>query len=767
VTQINQPPLACQITLHGRLQGLGVRPAIVRWAAACGVTGWVSNDYDGVLIHLEGDSDGRQRFLDDLGDHLPDRARLDHLVTTHVPVHGYDSFFVYRASKGDNSLATVVPPDVVTCETCLTEVLDGSMPRRQGYAFTSCADCGPRYSMLHSMPYDRDGTEMCPFLLCQDCRQEYEDPNDRRFHAQSMACRQCGPRLTWKERYGATLAEHDQALSEACAAILRGDIIAVLGIGGYQLVCDATSESSVRRIRERKGRATKPLAVMVQDLESARDLVQITELERDVLSGPAGPIVLCRARTKSGLTPSVHPGLTEVGLMLPTTPLHALLSRATHRPLVVTSANREGDPLLFDSWSDNPELGQLADWRLDHFRRITNPIDDSVVRCSAGRAITLRLGRGLAPLPLDVDIPEALLAVGGHQKVALALSNGRQTILGPHFGDLDSLTARQRFDAYVGSFLRLFRKRPEAIAHDLHPDYATTRWVQSREVPTVAVAVQHHHAHVVSGMIEHGWLDREVLGVAFDGTGFGADGSIWGGEFLRSTVRGFERVGHLRPFRLPGGERSVREPYRIALALAHEAGCGRAAAARFDHAEAWPQMRDLLERPHLHPLTTSAGRLFDSLAALILGQMYATYEGEPAMILEAAADTSELNAYPMPILKNRLPQLDWRPTIAAVLADLDACTPPGVMAMRFHRGLARGIATLVRQLPPLPVVLTGGCFQNRLLTESVRDELGSHPQPLGLPGVIPSNDGGLAAGQLVIAAARRGSLRLGGTSPCA
>ncbi len=486
-----------------------------------------------------------------------------------------------------------------------------------------------------------------------------------------------------------------------------------------------------------------------------RRLAHVDQNEIAAFDDPSAPIVLLRAHSNNGLAPAIHPQLNTVGLMRPTTPLHAILAHDFGRPLVCTSANREGDPLEFHLVSAEKNLAGIADLWLHHNREIARPIDDSVVRVIAGRRVTIRLARGLAPLPLDLPAAAPAIAVGGFLKVAIAWSNGTQAVLGPHIGDQESLAARERFMAHLKDWLRLYRFRPEQLVHDMHPEYFSTQWAQKQPLPQIAV--QHHHAHVVAGMLEQGWLDRRVLGVAWDGTGYGTDGTIWGGEFLVSTASAFERVARLRPFSLPGGEAAIHEPWRIALSL----------CAQLDDSpdiSSWPgwnvnakqmaSVAKIIGRRQLSPITSSAGRLIDAAAALILGIDRADFDGQAAMRLEAAADGDAKGWYHFPLSDDPLPELDWRPLFAGLLADHRHGIDPAVMAMRFHRSLAHGIVSVCRHWNELPVVLSGGVFQNRLLTELVAEMIDGKSQPLGLPGIIPPNDGGLAAGQLAIAAAK-------------
>jgi hydrogenase maturation protein HypF len=514
---------------------------------------------------------------------------------------------------------------------------------------------------------------------------------------------------------------------------------------------DATNSQAVVRLRARKGRRGKPLAVMVESLAAAKRLALLDDAECRALADPAGPIVLVRSRGDSKLSASIHPGLDTVGLMLPTTPLHWLLLRKVGRPLVCTSGNREGDPLDYNVAAAEERLRDICDLFLHHDRPIERAIHDSVVRVIAGNVVTIRLARGLAPLPLDLPGAPSTLAVGGHLKGAAAWSNGAQAVLGPHIGDLEGLAARERFVSQIADWQALYRFEPEQLVCDMHPDYFTTEWA-AVEQPRVR-QVQHHHAHVVAGMLEHGWLDRTVLGTAWDGTGFGTDRTIWGGEFLICTARSFERFARLRPFRLPGGEAAIHQPWRVALSILRDVldrddlmRTGAIAAGEALRRE----MLKIIDLPQFSPLTTSAGRLFDAAAALILGAERADFDGQRAMQLEAAADRGATGHYEFPLREGKILELDWRPLVAGILVDRERGVPPAVMAMRFHRSMAEGIVAVCCRRSKLPLVLGGGVFQNRLLTELVSELWTNGSRPLGLPGLIPPNDGGLAAGQLAV-----------------
>lgn len=755
-----QPRLSLEITLHGQVQGVGLRPALARLAARNQVWGSVSNSIGGVTLHLEGSTAAVRRCLQELGESLPREADISEMTVTEVAWRGVTEFLIQKRESDQAAVATSVRPDVAVCPECLAETTTHGN-RREGYPWTSCTRCGPRYSIVRALPFERELTAFAHFPLCPECKSEYTNPDDRRFHAQTTGCPACGPQIWCTDQHGHPIASAPTALQTAVQAIRAGQILALCGIGGYQLVCDATNNAAVSQLRVRKQRPGKPFAIMVSSVQVALQYAIFEEPARVALQSDANPIVLLPARTGNGLAPAIHPGLTTVGIMLPTSPLHWLLIHKAGVPLVMTSGNRESEPLVSTPRAALDGLQGIADVWLHHDRPIVRPIDDSVVRWIAGRWATMRLGRGLAPLPLSVSVKgrPALLATGGHQKTTIALSNGHQAVLGPHVGDLTDLKTREHYVAHAQDFQQLYGTNPQFIVHDLHPQFFTTEWAHRQ--PQSRMAVQHHHAHIVAGMIEQQWLEREVLGLAGDGTGYGTDGTIWGGEILRVTVTDFERVGHLRTFPLLGGEAAILDPSRLGLALIQESATGHSEFTYLTPFE-WERVRQLqplLRNSRTALRTSSLGRLFDGTAALILGIAQVDYEGQPAQLLEAACDLADTESYPFAI-ENSVPwQINWQPMIRSLLADRAAGVLPGQMAMRFHRGLADILASVCQKYPHLPVVLGGGVFQNRILVELLVQKLERHPQPLASPGRIPTNDGGLAAGQLAIGLARHSLAR--------
>ncbi len=788
----NDVVTARKLQLAGRVQGHGLRPAISRLAMQHQLAGNATNTSDGVRIHVEGRLSDMDAFISDIRNLTrasSDMSLADVSETTVTGCPGFE-ILVDGLRLHSGAPAVEVPPDLAVCADCIRELQDPA-DHRYGYALTSCTACGPRYSMIDVLPFERNGTSMTAFPMCTRCDKEYHNPANRRFLAQTTACPKCGPQVWFESSDSSELRAGPDALNAAAQTILKGRILAMKGIGGYQLICDATNEAVVQDLRTRKQRRSRPLAVMVLSAAAAGRL--LPECERDALTSEKNPIVILDQIEIPELAASIHPGINSTGIFLPATPLHTLLITAVGRPLVVTSGNLESGPMVFETSVARTELYGLADAWLHHNRPILRPVDDSVVRIIAGQAVTIRAGRGIAPQQLAFQTSATILATGGQQKSACALSNGRQVILGPHIGDLNSIAMRNRFIEQVRKLQSLYRTTPEVIAHDLHPDYFTSQWAADQGCQTIAV--QHHHAHIVSGMLEHGLLNQKVLGAAFDGSGYGTDGTIWGGEFLLTTTTGFQRVASLLPFVLPGGDMAVREPWRIAVSLLTSAFPDASAEQVADwlsissstsestagNRPAAPQNRPAVQQIHAvqqivrtgsGPRTSSLGRLFDGIAALILGLRTSGFEGEPALLLESRCSTDSYlpagSIPPLPEIGSSAEHgeiagspltgqaekiLDWRPFIRQAVVSLNDNRSPAELAVQFHRSVAATVRMVANQFPEFPVVLSGGCFQNRVLTEYVGEEFSDQPERLKRHGRIPPNDGGLAVGQLVVAAA--------------
>lgn len=746
---------AVRVLIVGRVQGLGVRPAAARLAARLHVVGSATNTADGLTLELEGSSAAVEQFLHDFPGSLPTGACFDQMLVEPLEPHHRRGFSL-SAERDDGTGTAAVPLDRVVCENCLREVRSAE-DRCADYPFTSCTSCGPRYSIVEAMPYDRAATTMDAYRLCDRCRNEYCEPEDRRFHAQTNACPACGPQVKLVDEAG-RITTGGSALDAAAAALGDGRIVALKGLGGYQLLVDAASSESVRHLRERKGRKTKPLAVLVRSLDEAERLALLNDAERRLLADPAGPIVVVRRRAEATLAAEVALGFDSVGLMLPTTPLHALLCDRVRRPLVCTSGNREGQPLAYDEQDAERELRGITDVWLHHDRAIARPVDDSVARLVAGSPCFLRMARGYAPLVLpwsagNIDVQ--FVAFGGEQKSAIALWNGSQAVLCPHVGDLTGAAICERWVEQLESLATLYGVSLESaeIVHDRHPDYFSTGWAARYRRRQ---SVQHHHAHIAAVLLEHGELNREVLGLAWDGTGYGDDGTVWGGECLRATGRDYRRVTHLRLLPLVGGARAIREPWRVATAAVADA-LGPDAAAQLAWSDVAPaQVRSVItamSRPRLSPSTSSIGRLFDAVAALTLGTTTAEDDGLPAMLLEQACDVTADGAYEFDY-QPATGTIDWRPVVADVVGDIRRGTSPGAMAMRFHRAVADLAGLLAAAYPDLPLATAGGVFQNAVLGKLLAERVADRSAGWLRSQIVPPGDGGLAAGQLAVAAAR-------------
>ena len=758
-----------RIEIEGIVQGVGFRPWVYRLAHEMQLGGQVWNGPSGVTIEAFGNADTLDRFVQRLCNEAPPAASVRKLDwkpiadQTAVPFH-------IVASTASGAVRVSIPADLATCAACAAELFDPAN-RRYRYPFINCTDCGPRFTIAQAAPYDRPATTMAHFRMCAPCQREYDDPGNRRFHAQPNACPVCGPRLRALDGRGVLSSDTAGALRAGVLALQAGKIVAVKGIGGYHLACDARSESAVALLRERKQREEKPFAVMVANLAAAQELAQTSAAERALLSSIEAPIVLLTRRTDSAgaaaLASGVAPHLSQLGLMLAYSPLHHLLLRDMGGPLVMTSANLSDEPIAYRDDDARERLAGIADLFLVHDRDIDARCEDSVARVIAGAPVLLRRSRGYVPrmIPLARAVAQPVLAVGAHLKNTFCLAAGDAAVLGPHIGDLEN---SESYDSLVEGAERMQRfldVRPKIVAHDLHPDYLSTRYAQRLDLP--AVAVQHHHAHVASAMAEHG-LTGPVLGLAFDGTGLGDDGALWGGEFLLATFAKSERVATLRPMSLAGGERAIREVWRLALALLDDAFDGappldRLALFAGVPAERIELMRQIIARKINAPKIHGVGRLFDAVGALALGRASARYEGQIALEWNLAAAPERATRAPsqpelFAIDESVAPwQLDLRPLVRAIIEGLLRGTPVPALSALFHYTLAAASAEMVRRIAArfgaMPVVLTGGCFQNARLAEGVLGALA--PQfDVRLHRAVPPGDGGIALGQALVADAR-------------
>jgi hydrogenase maturation protein HypF len=749
-------PVRVRLAIRGAVQGVGFRPFVFRLASELHLAGWVSNSPQGVLLEVEGCLAPIERFLHRVQSESPPASRILAIQQSDHPPAGYTGFAL-RPSSAGGARTAVVLPDLATCAECVRELFDPA-DRRHRYPFINCTNCGPRFTIIEAIPYDRVRTAMKAFRMCPRCQSEYDDPTNRRFHAQPNACPGCGPHLELWDGAGHVLALHDAALRAAATALRDGTIVAVKGLGGFHLMADARDPAAVARLRQRKVREEKPFAIMVPDMATVHAVCRCSEREEHLLTGPESPIVLLRRRAaEPTIADTIAPGNPCLGVMLPYTPLHHLLLAELGFPVVATSGNRSDEPTCIDEREALTRLAGIADFFVVHNRPIVRHVDDSIVRVVLESEMVQRRSRGYAPLPVLVENPlPAILAVGGHLKNTVALAVHDQVCLSQHLGDLETALALDAFRRTAADLPALFEQTPAIVACDRHPDYHSTHFAEETCLPIVRV--QHHHAHVLACMAEH-HLAGPVLGVSWDGTGFGDDGTIWGGEFLRVTPAGCERVAHLRTFPLPGGDQAVREPRRSALGLLY-ALQGDAAFARHDLAplQAFSRAELGVLRTMFHgglntPYTSSAGRLFDAVASLLGLRQSAAFEGQAAMMLELAlVDTAHRETYPVRLDAG---VLDWGPIVEGVLSDVAAGVEAARIADRFHNALVDAILAVAVQVGEPVVVLGGGCFQNAALLERSVHRLRDAGFTVYWPQQVPANDGGLALGQLLGAAAMR------------
>jgi len=753
-----------RIRMAGTVQGVGCRPWVYRAATREGITGRVRNDAGGVTIDAFGDQASLARFIAALGS-PPAAARIERIEIVDIAPEHASSFDIVASEPGSEPRVSI-PPDLATCADCVAEIFDPAN-RRYRYPFTNCTHCGPRFTIATGIPYDRATTTMARFGMCPACRREYKDVSDRRFHAQPNGCPVCGPRLTLRGNNGAAIETPD-VVAAAARALLEGAIVALKGIGGFHLACDATADTVVRQLRRRKRRDEKPLAVMVADLDAASRMAVVGGEAARLLTSPERPIVLVPRRDDAAIASSVAPGNRMLGIMLPYSPLHHLLLADTGRPLVMTSGNLSDEPIAVDNDEALERLGAIADLFVEHDRDIASRADDSVVTVVAGNGTVVRRARGYVPRGVEVThaFARPVLGCGALLKNTFCLAAASTAWLGPHIGDLEHVAA---YDAYVAAIARMeefLRIEPEVIAHDLHPDYLSTRYAQSRPEAT-KIAVQHHHAHVVSAMAEHG-ISGPAIGIAYDGAGYGTDGTIWGGEVLLATARAFRRVATFRPLPLAGGDAAVRAPWRLALALVHDAFDGawpEVLRERFTDVKTgeMEQIGRILDGGMPMPMARGVGRYFDAFGSLFLGRARASFEGQVALEWNQAADPGVTRGYPFDVNRvtaidggdrAELLEIDLRPAVRAAVSDHARRVEVAAIAAAFHNTIAAATFAVVRRLNatvgPLPVVASGGCFQNALLADRVQAAFAPDQQVL-FHRTVPPGDGGIALGQAVVA----------------
>jgi len=752
-----------KISARGVVQGVGFRPFVYQLATKYNLKGWVCNTSGDVKIEVEGNRRDIEQFLLALEEQAPPLAHIEAITATYHPPVNYQSFDI-RQSITEEGQYQLVSPDIATCPDCLSEIFDPD-DRRYRYPFTNCTNCGPRFTIIRDIPYDRANTTMQRFRMCPECRREYDDPLNRRFHAQPNACPVCGPKLELTDAQGKPIITAD-ALSTASQLLKQGKILAIKGLGGFLLAVDATNEAAVMRLRRRKQRPFKPLAIMAASIEAARQYCHISAAEEALLTSPHSPIVLLRWQDSSDISPAVSPNLKYLGVMLPYTPLHHILLRETGLPLVMTSGNLSEEPIAKDNDEALTRLAGIADYFLMHNRDIYARYDDSVTMVESDNIQLVRRARGYAPSPIHLPFnAKPILGCGAELKNTFCLTRDRHAFLSPHIGDMENIETLEHFQQTVELYQQLFRIKPHFVAHDMHPDYLATKYARKladRSADIRLCPVQHHHAHIASCMADNS-INTPVIGVAFDGTGYGADGNLWGGEFMVADYRQFTRMGHFEYLPLPGGEQAIKKPYRIAIGYITALLGADALTQNLPFLEQVDPLEiDIIKKQVAQklntPYTSSCGRLFDAVAALtgIRGEI--GYEGQAAIELEMTAYEEIANAdhYPFSITRQgSLKVIRLKTLLAAIIRDLQNGTNQATIAIKFHNSLAKIILALcqiIRDNSSLSLVaLSGGVFQNRLLLRKTTGLLAANGFEVLTHHQVPCNDGGIALGQAVIA----------------
>ncbi len=742
-----------RIKVFGSVQGVGFRPFVYRIATNLNLKGYVLNNPQGVLIEVEGPSEALEKFLIALKKEKPPLAHIYGMELEVLPPKGYKTFEIKKSSEGGKKEVFVLP-DIATCDECLKELFDPNN-RRYRYPFINCTNCGPRFSIILRLPYDRKNTTMAKFKMCPDCEREYNDPTDRRFHAQPNACPVCGPWIELYTNKGKFLAQKEEALKKTADLLKEGKIVAIKGLGGFHLACDATNDKAVSLLRERKKRGEKPFAVMFKDIEQLKEYANITPFEEGIILSPETPIVLVEKKPNTHLSSQVAPHLKKIGVFLPYTPLHHLLLREVGRPLVMTSANISDEPIVKDNQEAFEKLKDLADCILIHNRDIANRVDDSVVRVIDGKRIFIRRSRGFAPLPITLPfkLKRKVLAVGGHKKNVVAIAWDNKVVLSQHIGDLETYPATEFFTEAIETLKRLYDFEEEVVVADLHPRYYSTRWAKeySRRTGKKLIKVQHHFAHALSLMADAQVLpDQKILAITWDGTGYGTDGTVWGGEFLLTDYYSFQRVFSFKTFRLVGGEKAVKEPRRVALSILFELYGDNLSKYPVTVLKSFKPSEvkfliQALKKGINAPLTSSVGRLFDAVASLLGIKQILSYEGQSGAIMEDLYNPKVEDFYPFLLEEGKI---NWKPLFEELIKDK---SPTEVKISRFINSLAEIVKEVVlsKDWNTNLVGLTGGVFQNKPLTEKTVQLLQREGFRVLVHQRVPPSDGGLALGQAV------------------
>lgn len=749
-----------KIIIHGAVQGVGFRPFVYRLAKEMKLNGWVLNSSQGVFIEAEGYKEVLEEFLLRIDKEKPPRSFIQSMEFSYLDPAGYNDFNI-RTSDDEGSKSVLMLPDIATCPECLNDVFDPSN-RRFLYPFTNCTNCGPRFSIIERLPYDRKNSTMNMFTMCEECRAEYEDPLNRRFHAQPNACPVCGPHLELWNMQGKLLESHQDAMVKLIEEIRTGKIAAVKGIGGFHLIVDARNDEAVKLLRKRKNREEKPLALMMPDIECVYKFCEVSEFEKRLLLSPESPVVLLKRRDdNSELAMGIAPDNPYYGVMLPYSPLHHILMKELGFPVVATSGNFSDEPICIDENEALSRLEGIADVFLVHNRPIKRHVDDSIVRIILDREMVVRRARGYAPLPVQIkEAQGSILAVGGHLKNNIAVSVNNNIFISQHIGDLETVEAYNAFEKVISDFENIYDVKPKQAVCDLHPNYISTYYAQSLNCPVLAV--QHHYAHILSCITENE-VEGDILGVSWDGTGYGTDGTIWGGEFLKVNRKSFKRFAHLRQFRLPGGEIAIKEIWRTAAGLlfdiyGEEILSDRSISSFRDIPDSKLYLlKKMLEKNINSPVTSSAGRLFDAVASITGTSSYSHFEGQAAMQVEFSAKLLNSNeAYPFRILENAAGTeteyiLDWEPMVKGILNDVKNKMETGFITGKFHNTLTDMIVETVKRSGDKKVVLSGGCFQNQYLLERTVNYLTDNGFSIYWHQRVPTNDGGISLGQITAA----------------
>jgi len=751
------------ISVRGVVQGVGFRPFVYQLASRYNLKGWVCNTSEDVKIEVEGEAKAVEQFLLALKEQAPPRASIEDITVAHHPPANYEKFEI-RHSVAEEGKYQLISPDIATCQDCLKEIFS-SDDRRYRYPFTNCTNCGPRFTIIEDIPYDRPRTTMRHFQMCPECQKEYDDPFNRRFHAQPNACPRCGPGLELLDASGSSVIVND-AITATGQLLREGKIVAIKGLGGFLLACDATSEAAVNLLRQRKKRPFKPLAIMVSSIEEAKEHCYVDNEEEKLLTSPYSPIVLMKWKADSSVSPEVAPNLKYLGLMLPYTPLHHILLRETGLPLVMTSGNLSEEPIAKDNDEAVRRLSSIADYFLIHNRDIYARYDDSVTMVERGAPQLVRRARSYAPYPIHLNFSsQQILGCGAELKNTFCLARDDYAFLSQHIGDMENLETMEHFENTIDLYKRLFRIEPTIVAHDLHPDYLATKYAQEladKSADIRLIPVQHHHAHAVSCMVDNG-LDTPVIGVVLDGTGYGSDGNIWGGEFLVADYQEFTRMGHLEYLPLPGGDLAIKKPYRTAISYLLSLIGSTFLNQDLPFLEQVDRLevgiiQQQIQRKINSPLTSSCGRLFDAVSALIGVRGEIEYEAQAAIELEMLTydEVDEADHYPFSITEqDGLSVVKLRDLFSAIIPDLQNGTTQARIAKRFHNTVARMIVELCQKILDktgiTQVVLSGGVFQNRLLLRKAVSLLEADGFKVFTHRQVPTNDGGISLGQAVIA----------------